>query len=74
MNVFFIVVGVFVGFEDIVFVCVGKYGIGFGVLLYDKGKDFDLFSEVLLEDLYKFGLILEFIGCFFVVMNVLLFD
>ena len=36
--------------------------MGFGAPLHDKSKDADLFSEVLPEDLHRFGLIPEFIG------------
>ncbi|MBS1673325.1 MAG: ATP-dependent Clp protease ATP-binding subunit ClpX, partial [Actinobacteria bacterium] len=43
---------------------------GFGAPLHDKGKDLDLFSEVLPEDLHKFGLIPEFIGRLPVVASV----
>jgi ATP-dependent Clp protease ATP-binding subunit ClpX len=69
-NVLFIVAGAFAGLEDIVSARVGKHGIGFGAPLHDKGKDLDLFSEVLPEDLHKFGLIPEFIGRLPVVTNV----
>ena len=61
-NVLFIVAGAFAGLEDIVSARVGKHGVGFGAPLHDKTKDLDLFSEVLPEDLHKFGLIPEFIG------------
>jgi ATP-dependent Clp protease ATP-binding subunit ClpX len=61
-NVLFIVAGAFAGLEDIISARVGKHGVGFGAPLHDKGKDLDLFSEVLPEDLHKFGLIPEFIG------------
>ncbi|HCS61283.1 MAG TPA: ATP-dependent Clp protease ATP-binding subunit ClpX [Microbacterium sp.] len=61
-NVLFIVAGAFAGLEDIVSSRVGKHGVGFGAPLHDKTKDLDLFSEVLPEDLHKFGLIPEFIG------------
>ncbi|MGV2984014.1 ATP-dependent Clp protease ATP-binding subunit ClpX [Microbacterium sp. AGC85] len=61
-NVLFIVAGAFAGLEDIVSARVGKHGVGFGAPLHDKSKDLDLFSEVLPEDLHKFGLIPEFIG------------
>jgi len=61
-NVLFIVAGAFAGLEDIVSARVGKHGVGFGAPLQDKTKDLDLFSEVLPEDLHKFGLIPEFIG------------
>src|SRR6478609_6621896 len=69
-NVLFIVAGAFAGLEDIVSARVGKHGIGFGAPLHDKGKDLDLFSEVLPEDLHKFGLIPEFIGRLPVITNV----
>ena len=69
-NVLFIVAGAFAGLEDIVSARVGKHGIGFGAPLHDKGKDLDLFSEVLPEDLHKFGLIPEFIGRLPVVTSV----
>ena len=61
-NVLFIVAGAFAGLEDIVSSRVGKHGVGFGAPLHHKGEDMDLFSEVLPEDLHRFGLIPEFIG------------
>jgi ATP-dependent Clp protease ATP-binding subunit ClpX len=61
-NVLFIVAGAFAGLEEIISSRAGKRGIGFGAPLYTKGDDVDLFSEVLPEDLHKFGLIPEFIG------------
>jgi len=61
-NVLFIVAGAFAGLEEIVSARVGKHGVGFGAPIHDKSKDLDLFSEVLPEDLHKFGLIPEFIG------------
>ncbi|GAA3646940.1 ATP-dependent Clp protease ATP-binding subunit ClpX [Microbacterium marinilacus] len=61
-NVLFIVAGAFAGLEDIISSRVGKHGVGFGAPLHDKGDDSALFSEVLPEDLHKFGLIPEFIG------------
>jgi len=69
-NVLFIVAGAFAGLEDIVSSRVGKHGVGFGAPLHDKSKDLDLFSEVLPEDLHKFGLIPEFIGRLPVVASV----
>jgi len=69
-NVLFIVAGAFAGLEEIISARVGKHGIGFGAPLHDKGKDQDLFSEVLPEDLHKFGLIPEFIGRLPVVTSV----
>jgi len=61
-NVLFIVAGAFAGLDDIVSQRVGRHGIGFGAPLHTKGAVEDLFSEVLPEDLHKFGLIPEFIG------------
>jgi ATP-dependent Clp protease ATP-binding subunit ClpX len=61
-NVLFIVAGAFAGLEDIISQRAGKKGIGFGAPLHSKGDDINLFSEVLPEDLHKFGLIPEFIG------------
>ncbi|MBD8012977.1 ATP-dependent Clp protease ATP-binding subunit ClpX [Microbacterium sp. Re1] len=69
-NVLFIVAGAFAGLEEIISARVGKHGVGFGAPLHDKGKDLDLFSEVLPEDLHKFGLIPEFIGRLPVVTSV----
>ncbi|MDN4615129.1 ATP-dependent Clp protease ATP-binding subunit ClpX [Leifsonia sp. F6_8S_P_1B] len=61
-NVLFIVAGAFAGLEEIISSRAGKKGIGFGAPLHSKGDDVNLFSEVLPEDLHKFGLIPEFIG------------
>src|SRR5690554_633477 len=61
-NVLFIVAGAFAGLEDIISARVGKRGIGFGAPLHSKRDEAELFSEVLPEDLHKFGLIPEFIG------------
>ncbi|AYG05140.1 ATP-dependent Clp protease ATP-binding subunit ClpX [Gryllotalpicola protaetiae] len=61
-NVLFIVAGAFAGLEEIISARAGKKGIGFGAPLHVKGDDLNLFSEVLPEDLHKFGLIPEFIG------------
>ena len=61
-NVLFIVAGAFAGLEEIISHRAGKKGIGFGAPLHSKGDDVNLFSEVLPEDLHKFGLIPEFIG------------
>ncbi|MGB3731233.1 ATP-dependent Clp protease ATP-binding subunit ClpX [Microbacterium sp.] len=69
-NVLFIVAGAFAGLEDIISARVGKRGVGFGAPLHDKDKDLELFSEVLPEDLHKFGLIPEFIGRLPVVTSV----
>ncbi|WP_127793604.1 ATP-dependent Clp protease ATP-binding subunit ClpX [Agromyces sp. LHK192] len=61
-NVLFIVAGAFAGLEDIISSRAGKRGIGFGAPLHSKQDQGDIFSEVLPEDLHKFGLIPEFIG------------
>lgn len=61
-NVLFIVAGAFAGLEEIISQRAGKKGIGFGAPLHSKGDNINLFSEVLPEDLHKFGLIPEFIG------------
>ena len=61
-NVLFIVAGAFAGLEDIISARVGKRGIGFGAPLHSKRDEQELFSDVLPEDLHKFGLIPEFIG------------
>jgi ATP-dependent Clp protease ATP-binding subunit ClpX len=61
-NVLFIVAGAFAGLEEIISSRAGKKGIGFGAPLHSKLDEIDLFSEVLPEDLHKFGLIPEFIG------------
>jgi ATP-dependent Clp protease ATP-binding subunit ClpX len=61
-NVLFIVAGAFAGLEDIISQRVGRHGIGFGAPLHSKDASENLFSQVLPEDLHKFGLIPEFIG------------
>lgn len=61
-NVLFIVAGAFSGLEDIISQRAGRHGIGFGAPLHTPGAVEDMFSEVLPEDLHKFGLIPEFIG------------
>ncbi|MFT4030443.1 MAG: ATP-dependent Clp protease ATP-binding subunit ClpX [Protaetiibacter sp.] len=61
-NVLFIVAGAFAGLEEIISQRVGRRGIGFGAPLHSKRDEAELFSEVLPEDLHKFGLIPEFIG------------
>lgn len=63
-NVLFIVAGAFQGLEKIVGDRVGRKGLGFGAEVASK-SDLDTtanFSEVMPEDLVKFGLIPEFIG------------
>lgn len=63
-NVLFIVAGAFQGLEKIVGDRVGRKGLGFGAEVASK-NELDTtanFSEVMPEDLVKFGLIPEFIG------------
>ncbi|MDR9395967.1 ATP-dependent Clp protease ATP-binding subunit ClpX [Pontimonas sp.] len=61
-NVLFIVAGAFSGLDEIISQRIGRHGIGFGAPLHTKGAVEDMFSEVLPEDLHKYGLIPEFIG------------
>ncbi|KQM60258.1 MULTISPECIES: ATP-dependent Clp protease ATP-binding subunit ClpX [Agreia] len=61
-NVLFIVAGAFAGLEEIIAERAGKRGIGFNAPLHSKREDVNFFSDVLPEDLHKFGLIPEFIG------------
>ncbi|MGH3333750.1 MAG: ATP-dependent Clp protease ATP-binding subunit ClpX, partial [Nocardioidaceae bacterium] len=63
-NILFIVGGAFAGLEHIVEQRIGKKTLGFGAQLPTKEeRDMEkIFSEVMPEDLLKFGLIPEFIG------------
>ncbi|MGH3414958.1 MAG: ATP-dependent Clp protease ATP-binding subunit ClpX [Actinocrinis sp.] len=63
-NVLFIVGGAFAGLEKIIQGRVGKQGMGFGAQLRSRAEldAQDFFSEVMPEDLIKFGMIPEFIG------------
>src|SRR5881227_3661113 len=63
-NILFIVGGAFAGLEHLVEQRIGKKTLGFGATLPTKEeRDLDkIFSEVMPEDLLKFGLIPEFIG------------
>jgi len=61
-NVLFIVSGAFAGLDDIISSRVGRAGVGFGAPLQSKRDNEAFFSEVLPQDLHKFGLIPEFIG------------
>jgi ATP-dependent Clp protease ATP-binding subunit ClpX len=61
-NVLFIVGGAFAGLDQIISSRAGKRGIGFGAQLRPTTVETDSFSEVMPEDLLKFGLIPEFIG------------
>ena len=63
-NILFIVGGAFSGLEHIIEQRIGKKSLGFGATLPTaEERDLDrIFSEVMPEDLLKFGLIPEFIG------------
>jgi ATP-dependent Clp protease ATP-binding subunit ClpX len=63
-NVLFIVGGAFAGLDHIIESRVGRKGLGFGAHIIGKEQrdQSDLFSDVMPEDLLKFGLIPEFIG------------
>ena len=63
-NVLFICGGAFGGLEEIIGNRVGKRGVGFGAELRSKeeGRPYELLSQVMPEDLMKYGLIPEFIG------------
>ena len=71
-NVLFIVAGAFAGLEKIVGERVGRRGLGFGAEVRSKFEidGSDIFSDVMPEDLIKFGLIPEFIGRLPVVASV----
>jgi ATP-dependent Clp protease ATP-binding subunit ClpX len=63
-NVLFICAGAFGGLEDIIANRVGKRGVGFGAEVRSRkeGRPTELLSQVMPEDLMKYGLIPEFIG------------
>ncbi|RKT77058.1 ATP-dependent Clp protease ATP-binding subunit ClpX [Terracoccus luteus] len=61
-NVLFIVGGAFSGLEKIIESRSGRKGLGFGQPLHNPKDLSDSFSDVMPEDLLKFGLIPEFIG------------
>ncbi|MFC7466280.1 ATP-dependent Clp protease ATP-binding subunit ClpX [Brachybacterium sp. GCM10030252] len=61
-NVLFIVAGAFAGIEDIITSRIGRRGIGFGAELHTALEQEAVYSELVPEDLLKFGLIPEFIG------------
>lgn len=63
-NILFICGGAFVGLEEIIERRVGKKTMGFGadVQTRKERNQGELFSELLPEDLLKFGLIPEFVG------------
>jgi ATP-dependent Clp protease ATP-binding subunit ClpX len=71
-NILFIMGGAFAGLERIISSRIGQAGVGFGCELSDKDElplDHYL-SQVLPQDLQRFGLIPEFIGRLPVVTNV----
>ncbi|MGA7269568.1 MAG: ATP-dependent Clp protease ATP-binding subunit ClpX [Acidimicrobiia bacterium] len=63
-NVLFICAGAFAGLEDVIGNRVGKRGVGFGAEIRSRQEQrpIELLSQVMPEDLIKFGLIPEFIG------------
>jgi ATP-dependent Clp protease ATP-binding subunit ClpX len=71
-NVLFICGGSFAGLEQLIESRIGRKGVGFGAdVKAARDKDLsELHSQVLPEDLIKFGLIPEFIGRLPVVCNV----
>ncbi|MGH3478119.1 MAG: ATP-dependent Clp protease ATP-binding subunit ClpX, partial [Nocardioidaceae bacterium] len=71
-NVLFIVAGAFAGLDKIIEDRIGKRGLGFGAELRPKAQigNADVFTDVMPEDLIKFGLIPEFIGRLPVVASV----
>ena len=63
-NILFILGGAFVGLPDIIAERVGKTSIGFGSDMPEskRAADSELLTQVLPEDLHKFGMIPEFVG------------
>ena len=63
-NILFILGGAFVGLSDIIAQRVGKRSLGFNSALPEskKQEEAELLSQVLPEDLHKFGMIPEFVG------------
>lgn len=61
-NILFIVAGAFAGLEEIIESRSGRKSIGFGAPLSLEKTDKNTYSQVMPEDLLKFGLIPEFIG------------
>jgi ATP-dependent Clp protease ATP-binding subunit ClpX len=61
-NVLFIVGGAFAGLDKIIEARIGKKSLGFTAEIVENTNPGDVFSEVLPEDLLKFGMIPEFIG------------
>ena len=63
-NVLFIVGGAFAGLDQVIEARTGKQGIGFGAEVRGKAEieQANAFTQVMPEDLLKFGMIPEFIG------------
>ena len=63
-NILFILGGAFVGLPDIIAERVGKTSIGFGSDMPEskRAADAELLTQVLPEDLHKFGMLPEFVG------------
>jgi ATP-dependent Clp protease ATP-binding subunit ClpX len=61
-NVLFICGGAFAGLEKIIEQRSGHNGMGFNAVLRVRNGNADQFSEVMPEDLLKFGMIPEFVG------------
>lgn len=63
-NILFILGGAFVGLPDIIAERVGRTSIGFGSDMPEskRAADAELLTQVLPEDLHKFGMIPEFVG------------
>jgi ATP-dependent Clp protease ATP-binding subunit ClpX len=63
-NVLFIVGGAFAGLDRIIDSRVGKKSLGFRAVIHGKEEvnSADIFSDVMPEDLLKYGMIPEFIG------------
>ncbi|MEX1124365.1 MAG: ATP-dependent Clp protease ATP-binding subunit ClpX [Acidimicrobiia bacterium] len=63
-NILFICAGAFGGLEDLIANRVGKRGVGFGADVRSRrdGRPTELLTQVMPEDLMKYGLIPEFIG------------
>ena len=63
-DILFICAGAFGGLEDIIANRVGKRGVGFGAEVRSRheGRPTELLTQVMPEDLMKYGLIPEFIG------------
>lgn len=61
-KILFIAAGAFAGIEEIVGARVGRKGIGFGASIEQVSQSADILTQLVPEDLLKFGLIPEFIG------------